>query len=44
LTSQGSPFKPNNFARKIYGNVTFPRGFKMIREESKINTLLVKVK
>ena len=44
LTSQGSPFKPNNFARKIYGNVTFPRGFKMIREESKINTLLEKVK
>ena len=44
LTFQGAPFKPNSFARKIYGNVTFPRGFKMIREESKINALLEKIK
>lgn len=44
LTQQGSPFKPNNFARKIYGNVNFPRGFKMIREESKINALLKRVR
>lgn len=44
LTSQGSPFKPNSFAKMIYGNVSYPRGFKMIREESKINTLLEKIK
>jgi len=44
LTQQGSPFKPNKLARKIYGNVNFPRGFKMITEESKINTLLEKIK
>jgi len=44
LTHQGSPFKPNSFAKMIYGDVSYPRGFKMIREKSKINTLLEKIK
>jgi len=44
LTFQGAPFKPNTFAKSIYGNVSYPRGFKMIKEKSKINILLEKIK
>jgi len=44
LTYPGAPFKPNTFAKSVYGNVSYPRGFKMIKEESKINILLEKIK
>jgi len=44
LTYQGAPFKPNSIAKKVYGNVSYPRGFKMITDESKIKLLLKKVK
>jgi len=44
LTYPGAPFKPNTFAKNVYGNVSYPRGFKMIRDESKINILLEKIK
>ena len=40
LTSCGAPFLPNNFAKSIYGNVSYPRGFKMIKEPSKVRLLL----
>jgi len=44
LTYPGAPFKPNTFAKSVYGNVSYPRGFKMIKEKSKINILLEKIK
>jgi len=44
LTYPGAPFKPNTFAKSVYGNVSYPRGFKMIEDESKINILLEKIK
>ena len=44
LTYQGSPFKPNSFAKRVYGNKSFPRGFKLIRDESRIKLLLKKVR
>jgi len=44
LTHTGAPFKPNNFAKKVYGNKSFPRGFKWIRDESRIKLLLKKIK
>ena len=44
LTYPGAPFKPNTFAKSVYGNVSYPRGFKMIKEESKINLLMEKIK
>jgi len=44
LTYPGAPFKPNTFAKNVYGDVSYPRGFKMIKEESKINHLLEKIK
>jgi|SRR2546428_3833841 len=40
LTFNGSPFRPTNFAKKIYGNVGFPRGFKLIQEPEKVSALL----
>ena len=42
LTYSGAPFKPNSFAKKIYGNKSYPRGFKMIYDERKIKILLKK--
>ena len=44
LTYPGAPFKPNIFAKSIYGNITYPRGFKMIKEESRVDILLEKIK
>ena len=44
LTYPGAPFKPNTFAKSIYGNVSYPRGFKMIKEKSRMNILLKKIK
>lgn len=40
LTENGSPFKPNKIGKEIYGDVSFPRGFKWINDEGKIKTLL----
>ncbi len=42
LTLKGAPFRPNKFAKKIYGDVSYPRGFKMITDDAKIRLLLKK--
>jgi len=44
LTYPGAPFKPNNFAKQIFGNLSYPRGVKKLKDESKIKLLLKKVK
>jgi len=40
LTESGSPFKPSNIGKEIYGDVGFPRGFKWIYDTSRIQALL----
>lgn len=44
LTYSGAPFKPNSFAKRIYGDKSYPRGFKMIYDEKNIKILLKKSK
>ena len=44
ITSAGAPFRANLVGKKIYGNVAYPRGFKIIREEKNIRKLLRLVK
>ena len=40
ITSVGSPFRANSIGKKIYGDVAYPRGFKIIRDEKNIHALL----
>jgi hypothetical protein len=40
ITSVGSPFRANSVGKKIYGDVAYPRGFKIIRDEKNIHALL----
>ena len=40
LTQVGGPFKPTNLAREIYGDKSFPRGFKLITETGKVKIFL----
>lgn len=40
LTENGSPFRPSKIGKEIYGDVCFPRGFKWIKDNKKIETLL----
>ena len=40
ITSAGSPFRANSIGKKIYGDVAYPRGFKIIRDEKNIHALL----
>lgn len=42
LTHKGAPFRPNDLLRKIYRNTSYPRGFRMIEDDSKIQLLLKK--
>jgi hypothetical protein len=44
LTKAGAPFKPNKFGLMVYGNKTFPRGWKWIRDEARLRLLLTEVK
>ena len=44
ITFAGAPFRANLVGEKIYGNVAYPRGFKIIREEKNIRKLLRLVK
>jgi len=44
LTEAGAPFKPNKFGLMVYGNKTFPRGWKWIRDEARLRFLLSEVK
>ena len=44
ITSVGSPFRANSIGKKIYGDVAYPRGFKIIRDEKNIHALLRLVK
>lgn len=40
ITKKGAPFEPNSTGKKIYGDVSYPRGFKMIKDEKRIDFLL----
>ena len=40
ITSVGSPFRANAIGKKIYGDVAYPRGFKIIHNEKNIHALL----
>ena len=40
ITSIGAPFRANSIGKKIYGDVAYPRGFKIIRDEKNIHALL----
>src|SRR5207245_9515866 len=44
LTEAGAPFKPNKFGLMMYGNKTFPRGWKWILDEARLASLLSEVK
>lgn len=44
LTEAGAPFKPNKFGLMVYGNKTFPRGWKWIRDEARLRFLLSEVR
>ncbi len=44
ITCEGFPFKPTFFAKQIYGNVSYPRGFKIITNEKRIKILLDETK
>lgn len=36
LTEKGAPFRPSEYGKIIFGDVSFPRGFKWITDEKKI--------
>jgi hypothetical protein len=40
LTEKGSPFRPNDIGKEIFGDVCFPRGFKWVYESDRIRALL----
>ena len=44
LSENGSPFRPSEYGKQIYGDVTFPRGFKWITDEKKIHHTLGLIK
>jgi hypothetical protein len=44
LTEPGAPFKPNKFGLMVYGNKTFPRGWKWILDEAQLASLLSEIK
>ncbi len=44
LTEAGGPFKPNKFGLSVYGNKTFPRGWKWVLDEARLASLLSEVK
>lgn len=44
ITKAGAPFYPNSIGNRIYGNVSYPRGFKMIKDEKQITFLLKQTK
>jgi len=40
LTENGSPFKPSEIGRNVFGDVCYPRGVKWVYDPSRIQTLL----
>lgn len=40
ITTAGTPFRANSTGKKFYGNVSYPRGFKRIREEERVLELV----
>jgi len=44
ITKDGAPFYPNSTGNRIYGDVGYPRGFKMIKDFERITFLLNQTK